>query len=134
MSIVLSGNPATVSEGGVANFNVKLAQEPTPTLIVSLASGTVGSVTVGTASITFDNVCPGANCWSTNQVVALTGVEDVNETSETVTITATAPATPNATFNIDTVENDARPIFTGATSVNEGSTTPDVIAPTVKGR
>ncbi|MBP7282686.1 MAG: hypothetical protein KBA66_13975, partial [Leptospiraceae bacterium] len=99
MSIVLSGNPTTVSEGGVANFNVKLAQEPTPSLTVSLASGTVGSVTVGTASITFDNVCPGANCWSTDQVVALAGVEDVNETSETVTITATAPATPNASFN-----------------------------------
>jgi hypothetical protein len=122
MSIILAGNPTSINEGGTANFTVKLGAEPTPSLVVSLASGTVGSVTVGTASITFDNVCPGPNCWSTAQTVTMTGVEDVNETTETVAITATAPATPNATFNIDTADNDSKAVFTGATTVTENGT------------
>jgi hypothetical protein len=58
MSIILAGNPTSINEGGTANFTVKLGAEPTPSLVVSLASGTVGSVSLGTASITFDNVCP----------------------------------------------------------------------------
>jgi hypothetical protein len=122
MSIILAGNPTSINEGGTSNFTVKLGAEPTPSLVVSLASGTVGSVSLGTASITFDNVCPGPNCWSTAQTVTMSGVEDVNETTETVAITATAPATTNATFNIDTADNDSKAVFTGATTVNEGST------------
>jgi hypothetical protein len=122
MSIILAGNPTSINEGGTSNFTVKLGAEPTPSLVVSLASGTVGSVSLGTASITFDNVCPGANCWSTAQTVTMTGVEDVNETTETVAITATAPATTAASFNIDTADNDSKAVFTGATTVNEGST------------
>jgi hypothetical protein len=53
MSIILAGNPTSINEGGTANFTVKLGAEPTPSLVVSLASGTVGSVSLGTASITF---------------------------------------------------------------------------------
>jgi hypothetical protein len=41
----------------------------------------------------------------------MTGVEDVNETTETVAITATAPATTNATFNIDTADNDSKAVY-----------------------
>jgi hypothetical protein len=50
MSIILAGNPTSINEGGTANFTVKLGAEPTPSLVVSLASGTVGSVSLGTAS------------------------------------------------------------------------------------
>ncbi|MBK8395768.1 MAG: hypothetical protein IPL26_11100 [Leptospiraceae bacterium] len=116
MSVILSGNPTTVNEGGTATFNVRLAQDPSGPFTVNLASGTVGSITLSTASVNFTS----AN-YNIDQVVTLTGVEDVNETSETVTITATSLA-PTVTFDIDTVENDSRPVFTGATSVTEGST------------
>ncbi|MBK8395769.1 MAG: hypothetical protein IPL26_11105 [Leptospiraceae bacterium] len=116
MSVILSGNPATINEGGTATFNVRLTQDPSGPFTVNLTSGTVGSVTLSTASLNFTS----AN-YNVDQVVTLTGVEDVNETSETVTITATSTA-PTVTFNIDTVENDSRPVFTGATSVTEGST------------
>jgi hypothetical protein len=122
MSIILAGNPTSINEGGTANFTVKLGAEPTPSLVVSLASGTVGSLTLGTANITFDNVCPGPNCWSTAQTVTMTGVEDVNETTETVAVTATAPATTAASFNIDTADNDSKAVFTGATTVTENGT------------
>ncbi|MBK9502482.1 MAG: hypothetical protein IPO06_24495 [Leptospiraceae bacterium] len=69
---------------------------------MSLAPGTVGSVSLSTTTLTFDNVCPGPNCWSSNQTVTLTGVEDVNETSENVTISATAPSVTSASFQFDT--------------------------------
>ena len=63
MSIVLSAATTIVDEGS-ASFNVKLSQEPSPSLVVSFASSNVASATVAPASVTFDNVCPGANCWS----------------------------------------------------------------------
>jgi hypothetical protein len=46
MSIILAGNPTSINEGGTGNFTVKLGAEPTPSLVVSLASGTVGSVSL----------------------------------------------------------------------------------------
>ncbi|HMW08224.1 MAG TPA: hypothetical protein PKC94_24320, partial [Leptospiraceae bacterium] len=122
MAITLSGNPTSIDEGGTGTFNVKLTAEPSPSLTVTLASGTVGSVSLATTTLTFDNVCPGAQCWSSNQTVTMNGVEDVNETSETVSITATAPSATSASFNIDTADNDSKPVFTGATSVNENGT------------
>jgi hypothetical protein len=122
MSIVLSAATTIVDEGSSASFNVKLSQEPSPSLVVSFASSNVASATVAPASVTFDNVCPGANCWSSLKTITVTGVEDINETTETVTITASAPAVPNSTLNFDTTDNDSRPVFTGATTVNEGST------------
>jgi hypothetical protein len=122
MSIVLSAATTIVDEGSSASFNVKLSQEPSPSLVVSFASSNVASATVAPASVTFDNVCPGANCWSSLKTITVTGIEDVNETTETVTITASAPAVPNSTLNFDTTDNDSKPVFTGAVTVNEGGT------------
>jgi hypothetical protein len=37
-------------------------------------------------------------------------------------VTATAPATTAASFNIDTADNDSKAVFTGATTVTENGT------------
>ena len=64
---------------------------------------------------------PVQNCWSANQTVTLTGVEDVNETSENVTISATALSVTSASSAFDTIENEmTKPVFTGAISVTKG--------------
>ncbi|HMW08622.1 MAG TPA: hypothetical protein PK079_24190, partial [Leptospiraceae bacterium] len=122
MSIVLSAPSTIVDEGSSASFNVKLSQEPSPSLVVSFASSNVASATVAPASVTFDNVCPGANCWSNFKTITVTGVEDINETTETVTITASAPAVTNATINFDTTDNDSKAVFSGGATITEGST------------
>ncbi len=106
MNIILSAYPATINEGGIENFNVRLSAEPVTSLTVTLSSGTASALTVSPNSITFDDVCPGANCWSTDRTLTMTGVEDANTTAETVTIPASAPAVTNALFTIDTVDND----------------------------
>ena len=62
MAIILTPASSTIAEGGATTFDVKLSNEPSPSLVVTFTSGTVGSVISGTASFTFDNACPGANC------------------------------------------------------------------------
>ncbi|MBK6609118.1 MAG: hypothetical protein IPG24_27485, partial [Leptospiraceae bacterium] len=51
MSIILAGNPTSINEGGTANFTVKLGAEPTPSLVVSLASRNSWFSNVRTASL-----------------------------------------------------------------------------------
>ena len=96
MSIILAGNQLALTKVEQLTFTVKLGAEPTPFTCRLTRIGNYRVFTYNFGSITFDNVCPGPNCWSTAQTVTMTGVEDVNETTETVAITATAPATPNA--------------------------------------
>ncbi|MCB1176601.1 MAG: hypothetical protein KDK36_03375 [Leptospiraceae bacterium] len=120
MNIVLSGS-TSVTEGGTATISVKLTQDPTTPLAVNLSSDTTSSVTIDTSSLIFDSTCPGVNCWSNNRSVTLTGVEDGNESSENVTISASATAVDTVTYNVTTIKNDTRPLFSGATTVTEGS-------------
>ena len=87
-------------------MNVKLSSEPSPSLIVTMASSNIASISASPLTLTFDNVCPGAQCWSTNQTVTLNGIEDANQSSESVTISASAPATTGASLNFTTIEND----------------------------
>ncbi|MBP7281882.1 MAG: DUF1566 domain-containing protein [Leptospiraceae bacterium] len=115
LAISLSG-ATTLNEGGTATIGVVLTFQPSSTLMVNLASNNTSSVTIP-ASISFTT----AN-WNTPQNVTITGEEDANETSETVTITASGSGVANQTRNITTIENDTKAIFGSTTSVTEGST------------
>ena len=115
LAISVTG-PTSINEGSTANISVVLTNQPPFDAEVSLASNTTSSVTVPT-TITFTT----AN-WSTPQTVTLTAIEDANETSEVVTITAASTGALTATFNINTIDNDTRVAFGSTTSVTEGGT------------
>jgi hypothetical protein len=115
LAISVTG-PTSINEGSTATISVVLTNQPPFDAEVSLASNTTSSVTVPT-TITFTT----AN-WSTPQTVTLTAIEDANETSEVVTITAASSGALTATFNILTIDNDTRVAFGSTTSVTEGGT------------
>jgi hypothetical protein len=115
LAISVTG-PTSVNEGSTANISVVLTNQPPFDAEVSLASNTTSSVTVPT-TITFTT-----SNWSTPQTVTLTAIEDANETSEVVTITAASTGALTATFNINTIDNDTRVAFGSTTSVTEGGT------------
>lgn len=115
-NILLTG-ATSVEEGSTSDINVRLSQEPASNVTVALASDNA-AVTVTGSPLTFSP----AN-YSVNQTVTLNGVEeDVDEDSESVTITASADGIDDAIRNIVTIENDTKIIFDGATSVYEGET------------
>ena len=115
LAISVTG-PTSINEGSTATISVVLTNQPPFDAEVSLASNTTSSVTVPT-TITFTT-----SNWSTPQTVTLTAIEDANETSELVTITAASSGALTATFNILTIDNDTRVAFGSTTSVTEGGT------------
>ncbi|MCB1179711.1 MAG: hypothetical protein KDK36_19190 [Leptospiraceae bacterium] len=126
-NIVITGSVPTLDEGLTENtgkLKVALAQDPGGTAIVTVTSSDTDALTIDPATtfITFDNVCPGVNCWSTPKNVNITALEDSNETSETVNVIFNTPGAPIQIYNVITVDNDTRIIIDGASNVNEGGT------------
>ncbi|MCZ8157456.1 MAG: hypothetical protein O9264_15135, partial [Leptospira sp.] len=66
----------TNESGTQATFTIRLTSEPTSSVTIPITSSNTAEGTVSPTSVTFDNVCPGANCWSTDQTITITGVDD----------------------------------------------------------
>jgi hypothetical protein len=97
----------TVPEGGTATFGVKLSQQPSSTVVVSVARTAGDSdITVSSgASLTFTS----AN-WSTAQTVTLAAAEDADQTSGSATITASAGGLQAAAVTATESDND-QPVY-----------------------
>ena len=113
MNILLTGS-STVSEGGTSTINVKLTQDPSTPLTVNLTSSNTSSVSLSASTVTLTS----ANYNTTGVNVTLTGVEDANESTETVTITASS-GSYSSNIQIATQDNDTRPVFGGVTQITE---------------
>ncbi len=88
-ALVINTAGLTVTEGGNANYTLKLAARPTATVTVDIAGYSGTDVTPVPASLTF-NVA-GNNIWSTAQMVSVSAVHDDDATPDpAVTLTHTA--------------------------------------------
>jgi len=82
VGVTLSKTSVVTSEatGGTTDFfTIKLNSAPAPTqnATIVLASTIPGEATVlAPTTLTFTDVCPGVNCWSTPQTVTIQGVDD----------------------------------------------------------
>jgi hypothetical protein len=115
MTITLGG-ATTVNEGSTASMTVVLTNDPSGSITVNLSSGDT-AISLSPTTLTFTS----AN-YSTIQNITLTGVEDSNESSETVTITTSATGVTSQTRSVVAIDNDIKPVFAGASSVIEGGT------------
>lgn len=132
-AVTESGGGTTVSEaGGTDSFDVVLTAQPASDVVFDVSSADVGEVTVSTSSLTFTT----AN-WSTPQTVTVTGVDDIIEDGDVVTLVTVAvnaaasddgfDPLPAQTVAVTTTDNDV-PGFTvtetgGSTSVDEAGST-----------
>lgn len=115
-SFTLSGT-STVTEGSSSEtMGVRLAFSPGvgQSLTVTISSSDTISVTVSPSTLTFTD-----SNYTTVQNVTLTGVEDANETSDTVTISVSANGVNTGTRVVTTIENDTRAVFSGDTTFEE---------------
>jgi len=83
VGITQSATSATIGEAGTGTYTVVLNTQPTANVTVTLTSNDTTAATV-TSSLTFTS----AN-WSSAQTVTITGVNDADLVSETVTISHT---------------------------------------------
>ena len=74
------GASVAVTEGSTSNYTLVLDIEPTGTVTIALTSDDTSAVTV-TPTLSFD-----ASDWNTAKMVTVTGVDDVDMTGETVSI------------------------------------------------
>jgi hypothetical protein len=75
--ITVTGGPLNVSENGTnASFTIRLSLAPSAPVTIPIVSSDTAEATVSSTSLMFNATCPGANCWSTDQTITVTGVDD----------------------------------------------------------
>ena len=103
--LVVDQGSLSVDEDGMTSFAVWLATEPSQQVSVTVSSGDVGAVSVGTTTLTFSTVD-----WSTPQSVTVDGVDDDDAGDESVTVTLTASggdyASETATVAVSVDDDD----------------------------
>jgi len=137
VSITESGGTTTATEGGATDsYTVVLTSEPTATVTITATADAQTRVDgAATANLTFDNVCPGANCWSTAKTITVSSVDDaVVEGAHSGTITHSAASTDGSynaigigSVTVGITDNDTAGITVtesgGTTTVTEGGAT-----------
>ena len=104
LSLVFTGAPVTVAEGGSANYTVKLSAQPSGDVTVNIVSESAVIADVTSAELTFttDN-------WDTSQSVTVTASENSNWQNETVRISHSISGTQVGTVNVTVTDNDSEP-------------------------
>jgi hypothetical protein len=102
-SIVVSASALNVPEGGTAPVGVRLSQQPTGNVTVTVArtSGDTDLTVVAPATRTFTT----AN-WNTPQNVSLAAAEDTDNANGVATFTASATGQTSATITATEADND----------------------------
>ena len=105
-SLVLSESGLTVDEDGSGEFTVRLSRLPTVTVTVTVESDDTGAATVSPGSLTFTTTG-----WSTPSTVTVSGVEDLDNGDEDVTVSLSATggdyAGKTAMVSVVVTDNDA---------------------------
>jgi len=107
----------SLTEGGSGSISVSLTKEPSSNVTLILVSNDISSLTVATNSLTFT-----PTNYTTPQAIAINSLQDVNQTSETVTIAATSSGITTNNWSVLCIDDDTTPVFAGGSSVNEGGT------------
>ena len=119
--VIVNPTALTVTEGGTATYNVRLASNPNATVTVTPVSRDTGAARVSGA-LTFN-----ASTWNTNQPVTVTGVQDADNRHESLVIAhqvagyAQVSGAPDLALRVE--DDEARP-FVGVVLL---STAPDPV-------
>ena len=106
LGLVFSPASVDVDEGDTASYEVTLSRAPTANVTVAVTSGDTNAATVSPASLTFTT-----GNWNSAQQVTVTGVEDVDEDDETVTLTHTASGLVTGTIEAMVRDDEGAALF-----------------------
>ena len=115
---------AGVAEGGTTHqYTIKLNQEPTSDVTVTLTNSDSGAVSLATSSLTFT-----PSNWSVAQTVVITGIPDDDATDESVTISHslsgggyTGASVPNVTVTVTDDDTQALTLSAASATIGEAS-------------
>lgn len=110
---VITPASTTITEGGNGSFNVSLAFQPAGSVTVSVANSNPSAVTATPTTLTFTS-----SNYLTPQPINLSGLQDVNLTDETATITLSASGIANASTVITVTDDDVQNLSVTPTSLN----------------
>ena len=122
--VMMEPTSVDLNEEGTVTYTVKLNTQPSETVTITPANGDTSAVSVSPASLTFTT-----SNWDTTQTVTLTGVNDSDGDSETVTISHGVSGYGSVTADSVTVsvtDNDTAGVMVEPTSVDlneEGTVT-----------
>lgn len=113
MQVVLaSTSTVSVNEGATATVGISLGFIPTGNVSVALSTSDSSVATVSPSTLTFTPAT-----YAAPQNATVTGVNDVDTTDDTTTLSATSSGAMPATVNITVNDDDALGIETSATTV-----------------
>lgn len=112
-AILLSDASATVLEGTTSMVDVRLMAQPGRNITVDMTSGDPGAVSVSPATLVFTP----AN-WSTPRPVMLRAEQDCDVRAETVVVTFSSIASPDAMFVAAVDEDDSPELLLSRTSID----------------
>ena len=117
--VVLSPTALDVNEGGSASYTVKLSEEPSATVTVTITGYSGTDLTLDKSSLEFTT-----STWDTAQTVTVTGGEDDDAVLDRITLkhTASGGFTTEAQLGVRILDNDSATLILSAPSlsVNEG--------------
>ena len=122
-ALTISADSLEVREGSAASYTVKLANEPTAEVTVTVESGDTSAATVDKAKLTFTTAT-----WDDPQTVTVTAVSDTDSENESVVITHSASGggyagvTAKVTAQITDATGQGFIMSTTSVAVDEGST------------
>ena len=125
-TITVTNTPTSVKEGSTATFGVKISGTISSDTKVSVTSSNTTSVSVSPTSFTFTN----SNA-STDQIVTVTGFQDSNSISESLTVTLSSSGLADVVLNISITDDDC--YAWGCFTDNENGTISFVGAGTLAG-
>ena len=99
-----------IVEGSTGTISVALTHDPSVDFVVSIGSGDSSIISVSPSSLTFNSTN-----YSTAQNVTLTALVDANQTSESVTITASASGVTSQTRSVQAFDVNP-PTFVSVTT------------------
>ena len=114
--VMVEPTSVDLNEEGMVTYTVKLTTQPSETVTITPANGDTSAVSVSSASLTFTT-----SNWDTTQTVTLTGVNDSDGISETVTISHSVSGYGSVTADSVTVsvtDNDTTGVMVEPTSVD----------------
>ena len=104
LGLEFSTTSVDIFEGDDKAYNLRLDSAPAANVTVAIASGDTGAATVSPSSRTFTT-----SNWNSWQQVTVTGVQDNDKTSETVTITHSATGVQTGTVTVRVFDDEADP-------------------------
>ena len=115
--ISISNTPSSIAEGSSATIGIKLSGTVTKEYTVSLTSSVISSLVVTPTTLRFN-----PSNYSIDQAVTLSGVQDENLVSETVSISLNSEGLTPVDFKINVMDDDLQNILiTGTNTLVEGT-------------